>query len=119
MHPEFIQILEITRKHHMIPSYTTNGQGMTDEIYNATKCYCGAMAVSWYEPYSEATQMIKKLSRKRYQSQYSLPSAPKQYTSCNRDATKTPSVSSTGQRHCVLKLQARPLSTFVMLDGYM
>ncbi len=59
-HPEFIQILEITRKHHMIPSYTTNGQGMTDEIYNATKRYCGAMAVSWYEPYFEATQVIKQ-----------------------------------------------------------
>ncbi|EOS67466.1 radical SAM additional 4Fe4S-binding SPASM domain-containing protein [Oscillibacter sp. 1-3] len=58
-HPDFVSILEVTRKHHIIPSYTTNGQGMTDEIYNATKCYCGAMAVSWYEPYSEATQVIK------------------------------------------------------------
>lgn len=59
------------------------------------------------------------ISTKEPWSEDSLPSAPKQYTSCNRDATKTPSVSSTGQRHCVLKLQARPLSTFVMLDGYM
>lgn len=58
-HPDFIPILEVTRRHHIIPSYTTNGQGMTDAIYDATKRYCGAMAVSWYEPYSETMQVIK------------------------------------------------------------
>lgn len=63
-HPHFIQILEITRKYHIIPSYTTNGQGMTDEIYSATKHYCGAMAVSWYEPYSEAIQVIENCRKK-------------------------------------------------------
>lgn len=63
-HPDFVSILEVTRKHHIIPSYTTNGQGMTDEIYNATKHYCGAMAVSWYEPYLEAIQVIKNCQEK-------------------------------------------------------
>ena len=46
------------------PSYTTNGQGMTDAIYNATKHYCGAMAVSWYKPYSEAMQVIKNCQKR-------------------------------------------------------
>ncbi|MDR2457042.1 MAG: radical SAM protein [Clostridiales Family XIII bacterium] len=59
-HPQFTQILEITRKHDIMPSYTTNGQGMTDEIYAATKKLCGAMAVSWYEPYIEAETVIKQ-----------------------------------------------------------
>ena len=58
-HPDFIDILKITRKHLIIPSYTTNGQGMTDEIYKATKKYCGALAVSWYPPYIDAINVIK------------------------------------------------------------
>jgi radical SAM protein with 4Fe4S-binding SPASM domain len=59
-HPQFIDILLITRKNKIIPSYTTNGQGMTDEIYRATKELCGAMAISWYEPYFEAKEVIRK-----------------------------------------------------------
>lgn len=57
-HPDFVDILEITRNHLIIPSYTTNGQGMTDEIYKATKKYCGALAVSWYPPYVDAINVI-------------------------------------------------------------
>lgn len=63
-HPDFCRILEITREHHIIPSYTTNGQGMTDEIYDTTKRCCGAMAVSWYEPYSEALQVIENCHKR-------------------------------------------------------
>lgn len=59
-HPDFINILEITRNHRIIPSYTTNGQGMTDDIYIATKKHCGAMAVSWYPPYYIAENVIDK-----------------------------------------------------------
>lgn len=58
-HPQFVQILRKTRDHNIIPSYATNGQGMTDDIYAATKQFCGAMAVSWYEPYSDAQEVIK------------------------------------------------------------
>ncbi|MDR1486635.1 MAG: radical SAM protein [Deltaproteobacteria bacterium] len=61
-HPEFTEMLQITRNHNIIPSYTTNGQGMTDEIYAATKELCGALAVSWYEPYIEANTVITKAS---------------------------------------------------------
>lgn len=59
-HPEFVDILKITKKHRIIPSYTTNGQGMTSQIYKATKDYCGAVAVSWYPPFEDAIRVIKE-----------------------------------------------------------
>lgn len=59
-HPDFIEILRVTREHSIIPSYTTNGQGMNDEIYKATKEYCGALAVSWYSPYIDALEVIER-----------------------------------------------------------
>ena len=62
-HPQFVQILQKTREYNIVPSYTTNGQGMTDEIYSATKQFCGAMAISWYEPYAEAQEVIKRASK--------------------------------------------------------
>lgn len=58
-HPQFIEILKLTRKYGIIPSYTTNGQGMTDEIYEASKKYVGAVAVSWYHPCDDAKKVIE------------------------------------------------------------
>lgn len=57
-HPQFIDILKLTRKYGIIPSYTTNGLGMTREIYEASKKYCGAIAVSWYEPHNVAKEVV-------------------------------------------------------------
>jgi radical SAM protein with 4Fe4S-binding SPASM domain len=57
-HPDFTQILRITRDHGVVPSYTTNGQGLNEAILEATKKYCGAMAVSWYEPTADAEETI-------------------------------------------------------------
>lgn len=59
-HPEFGRFLKTAREHHIVASYTTNGQGMTEEIYQATKQYGGAMAVSWYSPYDDARKVIEK-----------------------------------------------------------
>lgn len=53
-HPRFVDVLRIIREHEIVPSYTTNGDGLTDEILRATAEYCGAMAVSVYPPYDEA-----------------------------------------------------------------
>lgn len=50
-HPNFAEILELIRKHGIVPSYTTNGNGLTEDILKATADYCGAMAVSIYAPY--------------------------------------------------------------------
>ncbi len=48
-HPSFIEILKLTRKKYgIIPSYTTNGRGLTEEILKASQIYCGAVAVSAY-----------------------------------------------------------------------
>lgn len=58
-HPQFIDILRMTREYGIVPSYTTNGQGMTAEIYRATKKYGGALAVSWYYPYDNAKKVIE------------------------------------------------------------
>ena len=52
-HPNFIDILRFVRKNGIVPSYTTNGDGLTDEILKATADCCGAMAVSIYPPFDE------------------------------------------------------------------
>lgn len=64
-HPQFIEILRMIRQDYdIVPSYTTNGRGLTEEILEATHNYCGAVAVSAYRPYIELKQSIKKFSDK-------------------------------------------------------
>lgn len=52
-HPNFVEILKLIRESSMVPSYTSNGIGLSDSILEATKKYCGAMAISFYPPYDE------------------------------------------------------------------
>lgn len=52
-HPQFVEILKTIRNYDIVPSYTTNGDGLTSEVLRATSDYCGAMAVSVYPPYDE------------------------------------------------------------------
>ena len=52
-HPQFVEILRLIREKDIVPSYTTNGDGLTDKVLRATADYCGAMAVSVYAPYQE------------------------------------------------------------------
>lgn len=47
-HEHFEEILKIARKNMLVPNFTTSGYGMTPEIANLCKKYCGAVAVSWY-----------------------------------------------------------------------
>ncbi|CEP99110.1 radical SAM additional 4Fe4S-binding domain protein [[Clostridium] sordellii] len=61
-HPNFIKFLKLAReKYGIVPSYTTNGRGLTKEIIEATKNYCGAVAVSMYNPYEEFKNSISTL----------------------------------------------------------
>lgn len=53
-HPEFVEILRLIRENGIVPSYTTNGDGLTDEVLQATAEYCGSMAVSIYPPFVES-----------------------------------------------------------------
>lgn len=61
-HPEFCDILKITRANNIVPSYTTNGQGITDFILEQTYSSCGAVAVSLYEPYDYSLEVVKRFS---------------------------------------------------------
>ncbi len=61
-HPQFPEILRITRERYgIIPNYTTNGRGLTPKVLEATATYCGAVAVSAYPPYEETTEAIEAL----------------------------------------------------------
>lgn len=63
-HPDFCEILRLTReKYNIVPSYTTNGRGLTDKILCESKKYCGAIALSAYPPYEEAKCVVELLSR--------------------------------------------------------
>lgn len=61
-HPHFIEILEYTKNAGIVPNYTTNGRGLTDDILDVSAKTCGAVAVSAYAPYIETEEAINKLS---------------------------------------------------------
>jgi sulfatase maturation enzyme AslB (radical SAM superfamily) len=48
-HPDFVKILKLFNYYNIIPNYTTNGMGLTEEIIDATKEYCGGVAISCHE----------------------------------------------------------------------
>lgn len=61
-HPEFIHILEVTRKKYgIVPNYTTNGRGLSLPIVKASAKFCGAVAVSAYHPYEELWYAVRTL----------------------------------------------------------
>lgn len=62
-HPDFIDIIRYTAEQGIVPNYTTNGRGITEEILIATKKYCGAVAVSAYPPYTEMEDAISRFSQ--------------------------------------------------------
>lgn len=63
-HPYFTEILRLTRKkYNIVPSYTTNGRGLSQEVLNVSKECCGAVAVSAYEPYDEMYDAIMELEQ--------------------------------------------------------
>lgn len=60
-HPHFIDIIKFIREKGIIPSYTTNGEELTDDILLATHKYCGAMALSLYPPYDRYEDIIQRI----------------------------------------------------------
>lgn len=52
-HPQFTEILKLIREYDIIPSYTSNGEGLSDMILQTTADCCGAMALSLYSPYDQ------------------------------------------------------------------
>lgn len=62
-HPCFAEILRLTRRDYgIVPNYTTNGRGLSDNVLRASVEHCGAVAISAYEPYAFLADAIKKLS---------------------------------------------------------
>lgn len=61
-HPDFVEILRMTREDFgIVPSYTTNGRGLTNEVIRASKKYCGAVAVSFYHPIKDFISAVNTL----------------------------------------------------------
>ena len=63
-HPQFVEILEYTHKAGIVPNYTTNGRGLTAEVLTASTKFCGAVAVSAYQPYIEMQTALEELQAK-------------------------------------------------------
>jgi radical SAM protein with 4Fe4S-binding SPASM domain len=62
-HPRFPEMLALTRsKYGIVPNYTTNGRGISEEVLRSTAKYCGAVAVSAYAPYLELGRAIDLLA---------------------------------------------------------
>jgi MoaA/NifB/PqqE/SkfB family radical SAM enzyme len=61
--PDFLAILEHTRKNGVIPNFTLSGVGLTDEIAKRCSELCGALAVSVY-PHTKdlAYDTVKKFT---------------------------------------------------------
>ena len=52
-HEHFPEILDACHAAGIVPNFTTSGLGMTAELAQLCKKYCGAVAVSWYRsPYT-------------------------------------------------------------------
>jgi radical SAM protein with 4Fe4S-binding SPASM domain len=62
-HPQFTEILRLTRcGYGVVPNYTTNGHGLSDSVLRSSAEYCGAVAISAYEPYTCMAEAIDKLA---------------------------------------------------------
>jgi len=63
-HPDFVEILRLTRERFgIVPSYTTNGRGLTEDILDASLQYCGAVAVSAHPPFDDMIRGLDLLER--------------------------------------------------------
>jgi len=47
-HEHFEELLKIARDNNLVPNFTTSGLGLTEELADICRKYCGAVAVSWY-----------------------------------------------------------------------
>lgn len=47
-HENFVDILQYCRECNIVPNFTSSGLKFNDEIVEACKKYCGAVAISWY-----------------------------------------------------------------------
>lgn len=61
-HPSFVDLLHMTREEFgIVPSYTSNGRGLTAEITLASRRFCGAVAITAHEPYVDFAAGVRAL----------------------------------------------------------
>lgn len=48
LHPDFYNFVKTVKSLEIVPNYTTNGMHLTDIVLEATKKYCGGVALSWH-----------------------------------------------------------------------
>ncbi len=65
LHPDFVNILRMTRDVGIIPNYSTNGDYITNNIIDATEKYCGAMAISVYDDINFYKSLLETLNSKK------------------------------------------------------
>jgi len=61
-HPEFPELLRIARDKGVVPSWTTNGVDLTPEIIEASRKYCGAVAVSMHPGINPLPAILKLMT---------------------------------------------------------
>jgi len=61
-HENFEEILRYCAENHIVPNFTTSGLGMTKEIAQTCKTYCGAVAVSMY---SRLDNIVPDIARRK------------------------------------------------------
>lgn len=59
-HPNFVEILQYTRNHDIIPNFTTNGYNLLNEHFLAAKDYCGAVGLSLYDDIEHFKKVLVK-----------------------------------------------------------
>jgi len=64
-HPRFIDMIEYSFLKGIITNYTTNGRGLSDKVIEYSKKFCGAVAVSAYQPFDETSMAIEKLVKSK------------------------------------------------------
>ncbi len=61
-HPDFCEFLRMARSDYgIVPSYTTNGRQLNEDVLKATEKYCGAIAVSAHDSDEKTFALIKRL----------------------------------------------------------
>jgi len=61
-HPKFVELLRIAREEHgIVPSFTTNGKGLSAAVLAGAAKYCGGVAISAYAPYKTTARAVERL----------------------------------------------------------
>lgn len=86
-HENFEEILRYCAENDIVPNFTTSGLGMTPEIANICKTYCGAVAISMYSRLEDTVPELayRKLENEDGKTYKSVDDIPVIFTFDNED----------------------------------